>query len=196
VINLQNQSRYERPYPLTYFRGVWSSYGELLGNLPDDRFYTANEHGGHCGAARASLSLVPRRLSSLPNQGFWCGVRDALHSAGVRQQLEDMFKVPLAHPFACLVRDKQGHYIDVHPDWSMKVLTVQFYLPADTRLRALGTSVHDESKGLVRTLDFLPNTGYAFARSDSSFHSLRELPEGAVRDTLMLTYNREPHDEF
>lgn len=175
---------------------MWSDYGGLLGNLPDDRFYTANEHGGHCGPARASLSLVPRRLSALPNQSFWLGVRDALHSADVRQQLEDMFGVSLAHPFACLVRDKKGHYIDVHPDWDMKVLTVQLYLPADPHLRTLGTSVHDENKDLVRTLDFLPNTGYAFVRSDSSFHSLRELPDGAVRDTLMLTYNRAPHDEY
>ena len=197
MIRLTSYSRYEHPFPLTYFRNVWDNYSELLRHLPEDKYYVQNSSGSHCGPNRSSFSLTPRKLDGLPADlgAFWSSVREALCAPELRDRFESMFGVRLDHPFATLVRDRQGHYIDVHPDWNVKVLTAQFYLPAGRHLRYHGTSVHDKDKGFVRTLDFLPNTGYAFVRSDVSYHSLRELPD-VVRDTIMLTYHREPYDEY
>jgi hypothetical protein len=192
--------RYEYPYRLLYDRKVWPNYDEILDNLPHASLYVHNPASRHCGPGRSSFSLVARQLERLqPRQrAIWEAVRDQLHAPALAEHLATKLVVrrrPLV-PFATLCRDTKGHFIDVHPDWDRKIITVQFYLPRDESLRDTGTDIYDESKRWVRRLEFLPNTAYCFARSETSYHGLREIKNDIVRDSLMLTYYGEPFDEY
>jgi hypothetical protein len=191
--------RYEYPYPLLFDRRVWSNYDELLGALPAADLYVPNYAGKHCGPGRSSFSLEKRNLERLPadQRAVWNDVRDRLLSPEFAEHVAGRLGVrkrPL-FPFATLCRDTEGHFLDIHPDWDRKIITVQFYLPQDMTLRDTGTDIYDSNKKWVRRLPFEPNTAYAFARSDTSYHGLKPLGD-VVRNTLMLTYNSEPHDEY
>ncbi len=86
-----------------------------------------------------------------------------------------------------LVRDEPGYSLGPHTDAPKKVVTALFYLPRDGSLSHLGTSLyqpkvpftdpsnkHHEFGDFTRvaTLPYLPNSLFAFARSDSSFHGV------------------------
>ena len=48
----------------------------------------------------------------------------------------------------------------------------------------------------VKRLDFLPNTGYAFAVTERSWHGVEPVREtGASRNSLMLIYYCRPQSE-
>jgi hypothetical protein len=191
--------RYEQPYPLLFDRRVWSNYDELLDALPDESHYVGNTAGRHCGPGRQSFTLVQRNLERLPanQRAVWENVRDRCTSPELGEHVASQLGVsrrPL-FPLATLCRDTKGHFLDIHPDWDRKIITVQFYLPRDTKLWDTGTDIYDANKKWVRRLPFEPNTAYAFARSDTSYHGLQELGD-VVRNTLMLTYYAEPYDEY
>jgi hypothetical protein len=193
--------RFEEPYPMLFTRRAfpWEIYREITKQLPDSSFYVPNSPGRHCHGGRASLSLVHRRIDPLPlgQRHFWTCMREVLHDPELKEHVCDKLGVDWRglHTFACLMRDTKGYKIDVHPDWDMKVVTVQCYLPQDPYLGDIGTEIYDKDKRLVRRLPFEPNVAYAFARSDTSFHAVSEIPD-VTRDSLMLTYTREPWDEY
>jgi hypothetical protein len=80
-------------------------------------------------------------------------------------------------------KDRDGYQIRPHPDTRKKVVTMQLYCPTDARQKELGTVLYRISaRGLmhlrsfclepVKTIPFLPNTGYAFVVL-KAYHSLR-----------------------
>jgi hypothetical protein len=99
--------------------------------------------------------------------------------------IPEMFLVPIFY------RDYPGYYITEHTDVSSKIATMQFYLPKDETQIHLGTSFHLKKPTgfqLMKTNRFQPNSAYAFARTDSSWHSVKQLaPHEKIRDSLALT---------
>jgi hypothetical protein len=82
-----------------------------------------------------------------------------------------------------IYKDRDGYQIRPHPDTRKKVVTMQLYCPIDARQKELGTVLYRISaRGLVhlrsfclepvKTIPFLPNTGYAFVVL-KAYHSLR-----------------------
>jgi hypothetical protein len=98
-----------------------------------------------------------------------------------------MYSVPI------LTRDVPGYYITAHSDTLWKGITVQFYLPRDNSTPQVGTIFHemlpDASKPKRAQMLFSPNTGYAFAVADNTWHSVGKVgPEVKTRDSILLTY--------
>ena len=104
-----------------------------------------------------------------------------------------------------LFRDLEGYEIPPHPDGRAKIVTMQLYLPHDRSQLALGTSLYQRRltmSGLyswrgrfrkVKQFAFQPNSGYAFAVSNSlakkSWHGRESLPQGCgVRNSLLNIY--------
>jgi len=70
---------------------------------------------------------------------------------------------------------------------------VQFYLPADDSNRNVGTIFHerlpDGTKPKGTRMPFAPNSGYAFAVWNDTWHSADPVgPEVRTRDSILLTY--------
>ena len=111
-----------------------------------------------------------------------------------------------AFPKPSLFRDTDGYAIPPHPDGRAKIVTMQLYLPADRSQLELGTALYvrrlHSLRGLyswqgrfekVKQFEFAPNSGYAFAVSNSwnkkSWHGRETLPSGCgVRNTLLNIY--------
>ena len=139
-----------------------------------------------------SFDLFPPIENALTAPEVGATYRERFTSA-----LQKRFEMP-AHglqlrPAAMLLRDLGGYKISVHCDSFRKAITTQYYLPRDESQLHLGTSFHsknpDGAFAELRTLEFAPNSGYAFPVVADSWHSVRQMrQDDGERDSLMLIY--------
>jgi hypothetical protein len=182
-------------------------YAEILKRLPEDEAYQFIEHPDAIlpdgRKTRKLLDLTTDKIDSfaVADQEFWQQMQaimtaDTLLNALVKKfearirlrfgkNIPEMFLVPIFY------RDYPGYYITEHTDAPYKIATMQFYFARDNSQLHLGTSFHlKKPKGfqLLKTNLFQPNSAYAFARTDESWHSVKQLaPHEKIRDTLALT---------
>jgi hypothetical protein len=174
-------------------------------------------------STRDVFPLVGDELAALPERQriIWDSVSRALTApelkvAIFRKLAPDLalrFGMPesqverrIAYCKPCLLRDLEGYEIPPHPDGLAKIVTMQLYLPKDRSQLELGTALYRRRlpsfRGLVswhgrfaklKQFQFAPNSGYAFAVSNSlrrkSWHGRERLPSGAgVRNSILNLY--------
>jgi len=156
---------------------------------------------------RVKIDLFPEYLRHLPQEqrGVWDIVGRALCSEPVKAAIVRRLAQPLAarfgadyartgyYPVPTLTRDIPGYHIAPHPDTHWKGITVQLYLPRDATTPHIGTIFHerqpDGSLPKRAQMTFAPNTGYAFAVGENTWHSADPVgPEVTTRDSILLTY--------
>ncbi len=162
------------------------------------------EDGTH---TRVKIDLFPEYIRHLPaeKRAVWEQVGQALCSREVKQAFvrklapglkrrfgDDFDKVGM-YPIPILTRDIPGYLITPHTDTRWKGITVQLYLPSDNSTSHIGTIFHDRltdgSMPKHTQMKFSPNTGYAFAVGDNTWHSADRIgPEVKTRDSILLTY--------
>lgn len=191
-----------RPFPHLEFAEpiAWPLYHQLVESLPPTSFYADFPHADATlpdgSSARKCLTIT----EDAPEP--WGFVGRVLRSDGVRRALFARLEInadghkPVADVRVQLFRDLTGYRIGPHADSPRKLATVQFYLPA-RHVGGIGTCfLENTADGPVcrRIMPFAPNTGYAFRVTPDSWHCVEPVPEGCVRDSLMLVYYREPDD--
>ncbi len=218
----------DEPFQHFYSDCVWPGdvYPEVLRLLPPHDVYkpmNIKEWVNAEGVSTRDRCFLPEILNRLDQEraGFWRQIWLALTSESLKCLLFNRFKkdialrlkIPLgdvesvpAFVSLSLTRDIEDYRISPHPDGWPSVVTAQFYLPADTSQRDLGTSFYVEVPRLQRLflgrykenkrLQFIPNSGYAFAINDLRGHrSLhgRELikPGTSVRHTILIRWSAE-----
>jgi hypothetical protein len=166
--------------------------------------YTRLQGGG---GTRTKIDLFPEFIRHLPaaKRPVWRLVGRVLCSAEVREAFRARLAPGLERRFGAryrslgmyaipiLTRDVPGYRIGVHPDTRSKAMTIQVYLPADRSIEHVGTVFHRRTghKAYQRAhqMPFAPNTGYAFAVGDDTYHSVDTVgPEVGTRDSILLTY--------
>ena len=201
-----------RPFNYVVLKRLFAeeSYRQLIGLLPRATHYAELRHkdailaDGSC--ARLEFPLTEESLRTLEGtrRRFWKAVADALRHPLVKHAFAKKLAASIASRSIpadartnlriSLLRDLPGYRIRPHQDIPQKLITVQFYLPADLSQIHLGTSLYrrngvGELERLVR-LPFLPNTGYAFGVTPRSWHGVDRIPGGgeSPRNSLMLTW--------
>lgn len=103
---------------------------------------------------------------------------------------------------ALLVQDITNYKLGPHTDADRKVVTMLFYLPADESQKHMGTSIylpndpdfrcpggpHYPRDGFARlhTNPFLPNSMFAFFKTDNSFHGVEPVGDPGTKRWLLL----------
>ncbi len=199
--------RFDRVFPDDF-------YMAMLQAMPVADDYRAMSGKSKAGSSRpdrkptrAKIDLFPEYIRHLPPQkrAVWDLVGGALRS----KELETVFVERLApelqrrfganfakvrmYPVPILTRDIPGYRIFKHTDSLWKGVTVQFYLPPDNSTPHIGTIFHEVlptgRKPKKAQMPFSPNTGYAFAVADNTWHSADPVgPEVKTRDSILLTY--------
>ena len=186
------------------------TYAAMLAAMPEYEDYRAmngrsrdRNHQGN--STRVKIDLFPEYVHSLPpgKREVWDLVGRALCSPPVKEAfirrlapaLEKRFGPGYAQtgffPIPILTRDIPGYRIKPHTDTHWKGITVQLYLPRDAATAHIGTIFHDSSqeKKKVAQMQFVPNSGYAFAVGEESWHSADPVgSEVKTRDSILLTY--------
>jgi hypothetical protein len=213
--SVDTAAAFETPFFHLVFDRVFPDdiYAMMLAAMPDASDYRPM-HGrskGHDLAdgthTRVKIDLFPEYIRHLPSQKrrVWDIVGRALCSEPVKDAFvrrlapalarrfgQDYTKVGL-YPIPVLTRDIPGYLITPHTDTHWKGITVQLYLPRDASTANIGTIFHEklQTGGLAKRtqMKFAPNTGYAFAVGDDTWHSADRVgPEVKTRDSILLTY--------
>jgi hypothetical protein len=185
-------------------------YDRMLASMPEATTYRPM-HGRSKPregvATRVKIDLFPELIRSMAPEprALWDLVGGALRSEPVKQAFvrrlapglakrfgPDFGKVAM-YPIPILTRDIPGYRITPHTDTHWKGVTVQLYLPRDDAHAEIGTIFHerlpDGSMPTRARMPFAPNTGYAFAVGDDTWHSADPVHEGVkTRDSILLTY--------
>jgi hypothetical protein len=150
-------------------------YQELLDNLPEDSDYR-------------KYKLYPSRYINDCDRGFWAFVSRNFKTAyGEKTRVQ-------------LCRDFPGYSIGPHTDGTEKS-SILIYLAKDESQPHLGTSIYvPKRKGFmcngkkhhkfddfekVKTVPYLPNTGFGFIRCGWSFHGVEQTD--SVRNVLQVS---------
>jgi hypothetical protein len=205
----------EKPFFHLEFDHVFpeNTYAQILAQMPNSSDYRPM-HGRSKGLdledgthTRVKIDLFPEYIRNLPpeKRALWEVVGRALTSVVVRHAfirrlapgLEKRFGKDFAkigmYPIPILTRDISGYLITPHTDTHWKGITVQLYLPKDDAHTEIGTIFHDVlpngTKPKHTQMRFAPNTGYAFAVGDNTWHSADPVgPDVTTRDSILLTY--------
>lgn len=189
-------------------------YAEMLRTMPEDDDYRAMSGKSKMGSSRpdgkptrTKIDLFPEYIRHLPPEklAVWDIVGRVLRSKKVKGALMEKLGPGLQkrfgknfanvgmYPVPILTRDIPGYRIFKHTDSLWKGITVQLYLPSDKSNIDIGTFFHDclpdGSTPRKKQMPFAPNSGYAFAVDDKSWHSAKPVgPEVKTRDSILLTY--------
>ena len=196
--------RFERVFPDDF-------YAEMLEAMPGPADYRAMSGRTKTGSSRpdgkptrTKIDLFPEYIRHLPltKREIWEVAGRTLCSEEVEKAfvqrlapgLERRFGANFAkvgmYPFPILTRDIPGYRIFPHTDTLWKGITVQFYLPPDNSTPNIGTIFHEDGQTPKKAqMPFSPNSGYAFAVADNTWHSADTVgPEVQTRDSILLTY--------
>jgi hypothetical protein len=158
-------------------------------------------------STRVKIDLFPEYIRHLTDdkRAIWDVVGRALCSSevqdafmnglapGLKRRFGDDFAKVGMYPIPVLTRDIPGYRITPHTDTHWKGMTIQLYLPRDASATHIGTIFHDRlpdgSLPKAMQMRFAPNTGYAFAVGDNTWHSADPVGnEVETRDSILLTY--------
>jgi hypothetical protein len=215
VANIKAGRAVERPFFHVQFDRVFPDdiYARMIAAMPaaaDYRPLPGRNNGNirpDGTSTRVKIDLFPEYIRHLaPDKlRIWDVVGRALCSREVQAAfvqrlapgLERRFGKDYAavgmYPIPVLTRDIPGYRITPHTDTRWKGITAQLYLPRDASVTHIGTIFHERlpDGSLPKTvrMKFAPNTGYAFAVGDNTWHSADPVgPEVATRDSILHTY--------
>jgi hypothetical protein len=216
VNSIQNALADDVPFQHLRFERVFPDdfYAEMLEAMPGPADYRAMSGRTKKGSSRpdgkptrSKIDLFPEYIRHLPpkKREVWDVVGHALCSKemgnafvqrlapGLERRFGVNFTKVRMYPLPILTRDIPGYCIFPHPDTLWKGITVQFYLPPDNSASHIGTIFHellpDGQTPKKAQMPFSPNSGYAFAVADNTWHSADTVgPEVQTRDSILLTY--------
>ncbi len=235
VAALDRSPRVDRPFAHFQIDHVFPDdvYRLMLSSFPAPELYHPLRHKDAMRpdgtSTRMMFEFFDDEFAKLPagSASIWSSVRDALYDRRVQKSIFGKFRPEIearlhhpqpemrlvgtsvedvvAFPRPALYRDEAGYQITPHPDTPLKIATIQFYLPADSRQIDLGTSLYRKRStgerwlapwrgpyATVKRLPFLPNTGYGFAVSEESFHGRAAIRTPfEPRYSILLFYIRE-----
>jgi hypothetical protein len=191
-------------------------YSQLQRNIPDPEVMVPIEQARPVKGykERFVLGFEDEQLATLPDakRAFWTGFRDWLSSGRFSSLVLGKFDPLIRERFKgqnvrfseelLLVQDITNYKLGPHTDSPRKVITMLFYLPPDESQRHLGTSIYlpndpgftcpglshhrREAFSRLHTNPFLPNSMFAFFKTDNSFHGVEPVADPDTRRWLLL----------
>ena len=214
--SVRNAREGSLPFYHLQFDRVFPSdfYTEMLRTMPDENDYRPMSGKSKMGSSRldgkptrTKIDLFPEYIRHLPpkKRTVWDAAGRVLRSKevgsafvqrlapGLQRRFGAKFDKVQMYPVPILTRDVPGYHVFKHTDSLWKGITVQLYLPVDNSNKNIGTIFHerwlDGTKPKVTQMPFAPNSGYAFAVWNDTWHSAKPVgPEVKTRDSILLTY--------
>lgn len=189
------------PFAHIYVRDVFPKrlYEEMLANL-DVEYKKISE-------VRPVRGYDERAVHS-PKSEFWERMDSLLRDGRLKSALcakLDRY-APSLRDETLLIRDSAGYQIAPHTDSPAKVISALCYLPQDESQPDVGTSLYrPKQKGFTcegtmhhrfddfecaKTLPYVPNSLFAFAKTNDSFHGVEEF-KGDQRHVLLYDIRSE-----
>lgn len=185
------------PFPHVFVRNVFPQtfYDQIRAALPDLSKYGDLE-GAKYGSRVFNDASDP--VFDLFKSANWTNLACKVFK---RQIIENLGSEFPASTDLRLVSDAENYKIGPHTDAKHKVLSFLFYLPPDESLAPYGTSIflpndpefrcpggpHHKFDQFTKiaTMPFIPNSLFAFFKTDNSFHGVEPITIPCRRDVLL-----------
>jgi hypothetical protein len=215
VASVDSATAADAPFYHLVLNGIFPEdlYARMLAAMPVAADYRPLHGRNQCNVlpdgtpTRVKIDLFPEYIRHFPaeKRAIWDIVGRALCSRAVKDAFvrrlapalarrfgPDFAKVGM-YPIPILTRDIPGYLITPHTDTRWKGITVQLYLPRDASTAHIGTIFHeklpDGSLPKRTQMQFAPNSGYAFAVGENTWHSADPVgQEVTTRDSILHTY--------
>jgi hypothetical protein len=190
-------------------------YAQIQANIPDPSAMIPIEQARRIsGYKERFVQDISGPMAELTQtqRSFWQAMAGELLGGGMMEVMVNRFRPFIERRFqgakvdlrdeSLLVEDITNYSLGPHTDTPSKVVTVIFYLPRDDSQTHLGTSIyapkdpvgrcpggpHYPHEGFDRlaTMPFVPNSMFAFVKSDVSFHGVEPVTDPDVRRWLLL----------
>lgn len=190
-------------------------YAEIQRHMPDPAAMLPIAEARPVRGYKERFVLDPaQHMERLPadQANFWSNLRALLLKGMFRASLIEKFHETINRRFAgqtvqfseetLLVEDQTHYALGPHTDTPAKVITVLFYLPKDESQSHLGTSIYMPKDrkwtcpggphhtydmfDRVATMPFMPNSMFAFVKTDKSFHGVEPVLDPDTRRWLLL----------
>tara|TARA_B100002051_G_C16565732_1_gene549937 strand:- start:91 stop:711 length:621 start_codon:yes stop_codon:yes gene_type:complete len=103
---------------------------------------------------------------------------NSLQNGVLVNQISKLINKDLSKSFVRLeiIGDKKGFWLKPHKDISEKLMTMMIWANPYNESTNLGTDLYDKEFKLVKTIEYIHNSGYLFSSGDDTWHGL-ELKE-------------------
>lgn len=197
-------------FPADFYRQIQQNLPDPDAMLPIEQVRKVKGY-----KERFVFGMEDEHLATLPagKRAFWQDLRSWLVGANFQSLVLRKFQPFIDQRFAgksdvqfsdeaLLVQDITNYKLGPHTDTPRKVITMLFYLPPDDSQCHMGTSLylpkdgeftcpggpHHDRENFVRlhTNPFLPNSLFAFFKTNNSFHGVEPVADPGCRRWLLL----------
>ncbi len=143
-----------------------------------ERVYDGTRAADHTGEGidgKLRLFITNDNCSYFP---YLTNVIKNLQSNNTVRQISKLINKDLSKSFVRLeiIGDKKGFWLKPHKDISEKLMTMMVWANPYNESSDLGTDLYDKNFKLVKTIEYIHNSGYLFSSGEDTWHGL-ELKE-------------------
>ncbi len=181
-MNLNNIKHSDFPFNHWQFKSCFddNTLNEIsYSKIPNgDRAYDGTRAADHTGDGldgKLRLFITKKNTESFP---YLTKVINNLQTKKIVNQISKLIDKDLSKSYVRLeiIGDKKGFWLKPHKDISEKLMTMMVWANPYNESSELGTDLYDSDFKLVKTIEYVHNSGYLFSSGKDTWHGL-ELKE-------------------
>ena len=135
----------------------------------------AADHTGQGIDGKLRLFITKENCQKFPHL---IKVINTLQKNYLVEKISKLINKDLTNSFVRLeiIGDKKGFWLKPHKDIAEKLMTMMIWVNPYNESASLGTDLYDKDFKLVKTIQYIHNSGYLFSSGDDTWHGL-ELKE-------------------
>ena len=160
-------------------------------NIPSgDRMYDGTRAADHTGQGvdgKLRLFITKNNCQNFP---YLTKLIGSLQSIEMVNKISKIINKDLSNSFVRLeiIGDKKGFWLKPHKDISEKLMTMMVWANPYNESSNLGTDLYDKNFKLVKTIEYIHNSGYFFSSGDDTWHGLELKEIQKERRCIQINY--------
>ena len=147
----------------------------------------AADHTGKGIDGKLRLFITKDNQKEFPNL---TNLINSLQSEKVVSHISKLIKKDLSKSYVRLeiIGDKKGFWLKPHKDISEKLMTMMIWANPYNESSNLGTDLYDNNFNLVKTIEYVHNSGYFFSSGEDTWHGLELKEIQKERRCIQINY--------
>ena len=155
-----------------------------------DRAYDGTRAADHTGKGidgKLRLFITKNNHNLFPNL---TKLIKSLQNKILVNKISELINKDLSNSFVRLeiIGDKKGFWLKPHKDISEKLMTMMIWANPYKEASNLGTDLYDKNFKLVKTIEYIHNSGYFFSSGEDTWHGLELKEIKRERRCIQINY--------
>ncbi len=155
-----------------------------------DRMYDGTRAADHTGQGidgKLRLFITKNNSQNFPHLSK---LIQSLQSVAMVDKISKLIDKDLSNSYVRLeiIGDKKGFWLKPHKDISEKLMTMMVWANPYNENTNLGTDLYDKNFKLVKTIEYIHNSGYFFSSGEDTWHGLEKKQIIKERRCIQINY--------